>query len=150
MFFMGFLVGLLCGLAAIMFRSSLDGIVLRLRYPLGADERYLLCAARATGGRLILKTEEPGVAPAVILIRDLPGHRYLQRRDQLERLLKRGLLAPDPSGIPGRFMLTPPGWAVIKKLPPLPMEGNSRGSWFNSVSRKAVRSRSGLGGIKKN
>lgn len=131
-----FLSGLLCGLALAFLRTGLGGLLLKLKHPLGEDELYLLCAARAANGRLILMKGAPG---GRLILREFEDAKPLENRGQIQRLLARQLIAPDPSGISERFILTPAGWNRIRKLPAPPLQIVRKGNWFNSVSGKQRR-----------
>ena len=134
-----FLLGLACGLVVACLGLALPGWRLKLRNPVGADERYLLNVARAAGGRLIVK-EEPTEAGALVLrLLEVPDQKTMGSRGQVEHLLNRGLLKPDPSGMPSRFLLTPEGWDSVKHLTPISLAIKRTGHWFNSVSRRPPR-----------
>jgi len=132
---LSFVLGLLCGLCAVFVGSSFKGWGVKLRNPLGVDEKYLLTAARAAGGRLIVR-EEPENGLILLRLREVPGHPRMEKKEQMEHLLNRDLLKPDPTGLPGRFLLTATGWAFVKHLPALPVEVKRAGNWYNSISRK--------------
>ena len=131
-----FLLGLVCGLCCVFLVSSCRGWLLKLRNPMGDDEKYLMTVARATGGRLIVAEEATVSGPPLLKLRELPHQRELLQRDQVQRLMNRGLLKPDPSGLPGRYLVTPEGWAYVKHLPVILVDVQRPGSWFNSVSRR--------------
>jgi hypothetical protein len=105
----------------------------RLRNPVGEDERYLLMVARAARGRLIL-LEEAREGRTLLRCREVPGHAGLEPRGQVDRLLRRGLIAVDASGLEGRYALTAAGWTYVKRLPPFQVEVRRPGNWFNSVA----------------
>lgn len=133
---LAFLLGVLCGLSLALGRSSFRGLMLRLKNPLGEDELYLLCAARLAAGRLILMKGAPG---GRLILKEFEDARPMENRGQIQRLLARQLIAPDPSGLSERFILTQAGWDRIRKLPAPPLQMVRKGNWFNSVSGKQRR-----------
>ena len=130
-----FLLGLLCGLAAALAAASFKGWRVKLRNPLGEDEKYLLNVARAAGGRLIVREVPDGAGITLLHLREVPDQRRLEKRDQLDRLFNRGLLKRDPSGLTGRYALTVEGWTYVKGLAPLPVQVKRAGNWYNSISK---------------
>lgn len=131
-----FVLGLACGLSAL----GLAGLFRRgFRMPLGEDEKYLLAAARAAKGRLILK-QDGGSGSSLLLLKEFPNPRRIENTLQIETLLARKYLQPDASGIPGRYTLTTAGWALSQKLPEFPLQPvRSGATWFNSISRRPLR-----------
>ena len=139
MSFSTFLLGFVCGVAFASLGFSLPALLLRLRNPIGADERYLMNVARAAGGRLIIK-EDPGESGQPMLrLLEVPDQKPMAGRGQVRHLLNRGLLKPDPSGMPSRYLLTSEGWDFLKRLRPLSVAIKRTGNWFNSISRRAPR-----------
>jgi hypothetical protein len=134
-----FILGLACGLALSGLGLSPKALRVRLRNRLGEDEKYLLNVARAAGGRLIVREERVGAAPPTLRLREIPDHRVMESRGQMDRLQNRGLVKPDPSGLPGRHLMTPEGWDYVKGLTPLPVEVKRAGNWFNSISKRPRR-----------
>jgi len=135
---LSFFSGLLVGLSAAFLGTSLKGWRIRLHNPVGEEEKYLLAVARAAGGRLIAKEERAGAEPLLIL-REVIDQRRLIAKGQMDRLLNRGLLNRDASGLPGRYTLSPEGWAFMKKVPPMDVEVRRAGNWFNSISGRRKR-----------
>lgn len=133
---LAFLLGLLCGLSLALFRGGLEGLMLALKHPLGEDELYLLCAARAASGQLILMRGAPG---GRLILKEFEDPRLLENRGQIQRLLARRLIAPDPSGISERYVLTPAGWERLRRVPAPALKAVRRGNWFNSVSGRTRR-----------
>ena len=136
MVMLSFLLGLAIGLSAAFLGTSLQDWKIRLRNPVGDDEKYLLAVARAAGGRLIVK-EDPGTP--ILALREVADPTRLVTRGQVDRLLNRSLLKRDASGLPGRYSLSPEGWAFVKHLPALPVEIRRAGNWFNSISGRRRR-----------
>ncbi|MBK8791864.1 MAG: hypothetical protein IPN59_01705 [Holophaga sp.] len=131
-----FTLGCLCGLAMGIGGCLLKG---RLHNPLGEDEKYLLAAARAANGRLILRQEKASSGTPLLLLKEYPNPRRMEAHGQIDQLLKRKLLIPDPSGIPDRYQLTPAGRQRSEQLPEFPLQPVRQGSWFNSISRPPQR-----------
>lgn len=131
-----FFIGFLLGLGVVFFKPLFKAIKLRRQYPLGEDEHYLLRAARTSGGRLIVRKETSSSGTSVIVLKELPDARRLDNVGQLECLTARHLIIPDNSGVAGRFILTPQGWAKVKRLPALALPLRRTGAWFNSISRQ--------------
>ena len=136
MLILSFLLGLVCGLAAASLGFSPGAWRLRLRNPRGPDEKYLLNVARAAGGRLLIKEGQDGAGTAQLLLMEVRDPRPLAQKGQVEHLVNRGLLKQDPSGLPGRYMLTPEGWNRLKSLAPEALQLKRSGNWFNSISRR--------------
>ncbi len=131
-----FILGFLCGASLLALRPLLSGGRLR---PLGEDEKYLLAAAGAASGRLILRQETAPGGPPLLMLKEYPNPRRMESRDQVQQLLDRKLITPDHSGVPGRYVLTPTGWTRAKRLPEFPLRPVRQGSWFNSISRRPAR-----------
>jgi hypothetical protein len=137
MVILAFALGLLCGLSVPWLRGAFRH---GLRLPLGEDENYLLAAARAAKGRLILKLEAGSAPSSLLLLKEFPNPRRIENTLQIEKLLARNYIQPDPSGIAGRYVLTTRGWALSQKLPEFPLQPiRSGATWFNSISRRPVR-----------
>ena len=134
-----FLLGFVCGAVLASLAFALPGWLLKLRNPLGADEQYLLKVARAAGGRLIVKEEPAPAGPPVLRLLEVPDQQTLFSKGQVAHLQNRGLLKPDPSGMPSRYLLTSDGWESVKRLQPLTLAIKRTGTWFNSVSRRPPR-----------
>jgi len=136
MILVAFLLGVACGLLLPRLRTLLKG---GLRMPLGEDEKYLLRAARAAKGRLILKQASGSSGSSLLLLKEFPDTRRLENTMQIEKLLARKFIQADDSGKPGRFVLTSKGWAQSKDLPEFPLQPIRQGAWFNSISRSLGR-----------
>jgi len=134
-----FLLGLACGAGLAILGFSFRALRLKRGNPVGADERYLMNVARAAGGRLIVKEERTASGPPMLRLPEVPDQKTLASKGQVDHLLLRGLLKPDPSGLPGRYLLTPEGWDFVTKLRPLPVVIKRAGNWFNSISRRPPR-----------
>jgi len=134
--FIPFTLGLLCGLAFAgglwLFRGSFQS-------SLGDDESYFLAAARAANGRLILRRDRAASGAPLLILKEFPNPRRIENRGQIKALLARKLLAPDPAGIPDRYVLTQAGQKRAERLPVFPLEVVRQGSWFNSISRPVRR-----------
>lgn len=131
----GFLGGLTALAAAWLLRTALQ----RLQDRLEEDDRLLLRAARAASGRLIFRADPLDPATVLLELKELPQQGGLPNRGQVQRLLRRDLLRGDPSGLAGRYQLTPRGWSLVGKLPALETTVVRPGAWFNSVSRRPLR-----------
>jgi len=131
-----FCIGFLLGLGVVFFKPLLKLIKLRMQYPLGEDEHYLLRAARTSGGRLIVRKETSSTGASIIVLKELPDAKRLDNTGQLECLAARNLIIPDSSGVAGRYVLTSQGWAKVKHLPALALPLRRTGAWFNSISRQ--------------
>jgi len=136
MILVAFLVGVLCGLALRSLAPFLKG---GFRLPLGEDEKYLLSAARAAKGRLILRQGRGSSSPSLLLLKEFPDTKRLENTMQIEKLLARKFIQPDDSGKSGRYVLTAKGWAQSKDLPEFPLQPIRQGAWFNSISRSLGR-----------
>ena len=137
MVFIAFLLGFVCGLSALGLRAVLKT---GFHLPLGEDEKYLIAAARAAEGRLILTQGAGTSGTSLILLKEFPNPRRLENTLQVEKLLARKFIQPDGSGLPGHYTLTPAGSAQGRKLPDFPLKPLRPGaSWFNSVSRRSGR-----------
>jgi len=136
MVILSFLLGLVCGLAAASLGFSPREWRVRLRNPLGPDEKYLLNVARAGGGRLLIREGPDEAGTAQLRLLEVREPRPMAQKGQVEHLVHRGLLKQDPSGLPGRFMLTPDGWNRLKSLAPEALQLKRSGNWFNSISRR--------------
>ncbi|HEX9080628.1 MAG TPA: hypothetical protein VF768_00030 [Holophagaceae bacterium] len=130
-----FVAGFACGLLAAAGGWHLHKGIARF----SEDEKYLLAAARAARGRLILKQDQGPSGNPILLLKEFPNPRPIQDKGQISRLMDRRLLQADASGIPGRFVLTPEGWRRTQKLPEFPLPLIRQGSWFNSISRRPQR-----------
>ncbi len=137
MVFIAFLLGFFCGLSVLGLRAVFkNGFSL----PLGEDEKYLLAAARAAEGHLVLRLDSGTSGTSLLLLKEFPNPRRLENTLQIETLLARKFLQPDVSGLPGQYTLTPLGWTRSQKLPAFPLQRLRPGaSWFNSVSLKSGR-----------
>lgn len=133
-FFLGFLCGLL---ASVIGWRLKDHFQLTLK----DDEKYLLTASRAAKGRLILRREQALTGETLLLLKEFPNPRRMEDQGQVERLLARKLLVPDPSGVPDRYLLTPKGRKRCEGLPAFPLQLVRQGSWFNSISQPLRRVR---------
>ena len=133
-----FFVGFLLGLSVISFRPLFKAVSLRLRHPLGEDEKYLLRAARTAGGRLIVRREQVASGTHELVLKEFSDAPKMENLGQLECLLARAMMIPDSSGVPGRYVLTSRGWARVKSLPTLALPLRRTGAWFNSISRRPV------------
>jgi len=137
MVFVSFLLGLACGLAIVSLRSLFRN---GFHLPLGEDEKYLLAAARAASGRLILKQDSGTSGTSILLLKEFPNPRRIENTLQIEKLLARKFIQADASGVPGRYTLTPAGMKCSRTLPDFPLQPVRPGSsWFNSISRRPVR-----------
>jgi len=136
MVFVAFLLGFACGLSLLGVRALLKR---GIRLPLGEDEKYLLAAARAAKGRLILKLDSGNSRSSLLLLKEFPNPRRIENTLQIETLLSRKFIEPDSSGLPGRYVLTAAGWAQSKQLPEFPLQLSRQGAWFNSISRSIGR-----------
>lgn len=134
--FVSFTIGLLCGLSlgAVPWVLQRHGSLF-----LGEDEKYLLAAARAANGRLILRHDASG--PSLLLLKEYPNPRRMEDQGQIQRLIDRKLLAEDPSGTPDRYVLTSAGRKASERLPEFPLQPVRQGSWFNSLSTPVRRMR---------
>jgi len=136
MFAVVFLLGFSCGLVAMglwqHFRQGFTPL-------LGDDEKYLLAAARAANGRLILKEDRGMSGTPILLLKEFPNPRRIEDKGLLEKLVGRRLIQVDGSGAAGRYLLTARGWTCSQKLPEFPLQPIRPGSWFNSISRKPQR-----------
>ena len=133
-----FLAGLLLGLSALLLKPLLKALGLRFRHPLGEDENFLLRAARTAGGRLIIRKEQSSTGTHVLVLKEFADAPRIEQLGQVECLLARELMIPDSSGVSGRYLLTPRGWARVKSLPALALPLRRSGPWFNSVSRRPI------------
>ncbi|MDP2877386.1 MAG: hypothetical protein Q8O00_14460 [Holophaga sp.] len=134
--FIPFTLGLICGLTL---AAGLWLLRDRLLSPMGDDEGYLLAAARAANGRLLLRRDQASSGASLLLLKEFPNPRRIENRGQIKTLLDRKLLEPDPSGIPDRYVLTQAGQKRAERLPVFPLELVRQGSWFNSVSKPVKR-----------
>jgi len=133
---LAFLIGLLLGISVIFIKPILKTQVLRIRHPLGEDEKYLLRAARTAGGRLIVRKELTSKGAYALVLKEFSDAPKMDYTGQVECLLARELMIPDSSGVAGRYIMTPHGWARVKSLPALVLPLRRTGAWFNSISRR--------------
>ena len=127
-FFMGFLTGLSVGAGAWLLREHAP-------FGLKEDEKYLLAAAKAARGRLIIRRETASTGETLLLLKEFPNPRRIEDHQQIEKLLAMKFLVADPSGLPGRYTLTKVGAKRSDRLPDFPLQPVRAGSWFNSISR---------------
>lgn len=106
---------------------------------LKGDEAYLLAAAFAAEGRLRIRREAAPSGERLLLLKEFPNPRRMVDRGQVGRLLTLQLLAPDPSGLEDRYLLTAEGRRRAEALPPFPLPLTRPGSWFNSISKPRRR-----------
>lgn len=131
-----FILGFICGISILPLRTLLkNGFALSL----SEDEKYLLSAARAANGRLILKQDQGTSGTPIILLKEFPNPRRIEAAGLIEKMVARKLIQLDISGVPGRYTLTSVGWARSQKLPDFPLQPIRPGSWFDSISRKPPR-----------
>lgn len=136
MVLLAFILGFISGTSILGLRKLLkNGFVLSL----SEDERYLLSAARAANGRLILKQDRGTSGTPIILLKEFPNPRRIEATGLIEKMMDRKLIQLDISGVAGRFTLTSLGWMKSEKLPEFPLQPIRPGSWFDSVSRKPHR-----------
>jgi len=85
------------------------------------------------GGRLLLKEERAASGQTLLRLLEVPGQKGMEPKGQVDRLLNKGLILKDPSGLPGRFQLSPQGWSYVEDLPPLPVDKKRAKNWFDSA-----------------
>lgn len=134
-----FFMGLITGLSAVLCVPA--GMAWRKwnRNRLDEDEKFLMCAARAAGGRLVFRFDPASPTTTTLQLKAFPDHPPLPNRQQVDRLVAKEFIELDKFGIPERFLLTSKGWARVKQLPPVTLALSHQGNWYNSISRRPLR-----------